>query len=115
MTLESLRDYCLSKPQTTEDTPFGPDTLVFKVMGKIFALTSLDTDELRINLKCNPELAIQLREEYEAVQPGYHQNKKHWNSVYLAGLKDSLIKQWIDHSYDQVVISLPKKAKEQLA
>ncbi len=115
MNLETLRDYCLSKKGTTEDLPFGPSTLVFKVMGKMFALTGLDTDELSINLKCDPELAIQLREQYDCVRPGFHQSKTHWNTVQIDGtVKDTLVRQWIDHSYDIVVAGLPKKLKAEL-
>lgn len=112
MNIESIREYCLLKKGVTEDTPFGPDTLVFKVMGKIFALTNLDGN-LRINLKCDPEKATELREEYSCVQPGYHMNKAHWNSVYIDGsVPDKLICEWIDLSYNLVVESLPKKDRE---
>jgi predicted DNA-binding protein (MmcQ/YjbR family) len=112
--IENIRDYCLSKKGTTECTPFGPDTLVFKVMGKMFALANLDGD-LSINLKCDPEKAIELREEYPCVQPGYHMNKVHWNSVFMDGsVSDKLIFEWIDHSYNLVAESLPRKDKELL-
>ncbi|MFK7953709.1 MAG: MmcQ/YjbR family DNA-binding protein [Ekhidna sp.] len=112
MNLEELRNYCLSKPGTTEDTPFGPDTLVFKVMNKLFALTSFEPFDF-INLKCDPDRAIELRAENEFIKPGYHMNKKHWNSVYIeAG--DKLIKELADHSYELIVDSLPKKLKEEL-
>jgi predicted DNA-binding protein (MmcQ/YjbR family) len=95
----------------TEEFPFDANTLVFKVMDKMFALTDVDNFE-SINLKCDPERAIQLRDEYEAVQPGYHMNKKHWNTVLMDGrVGDKLIKEWIDHSYELVVQSLPRKTR----
>ena len=103
MDLESFREYCLSKPDATEGTPFGPDTLVFKVRGKIFAITALDEVPARANLKCDPDLALELRDRYEQVRPGYHMNKKHWNTVELeAGVPDGEIRKMIDHSYDLV-------------
>lgn len=115
MNIESLQVYCLSKRGVTEEFPFGEQTLVYKVMGKIFALTSLDSTPLTINLKCDPEKAVQLREEYECVLPGFHMNKKHWNTVVADGsVKDAILKEWIDHSYDLVVQSLPRKLKEQM-
>ena len=111
MDIEQLREYCLSKPDVTEAFPFDEVTLVFKVCGKIFALTSLDTDP-SINLKCDPELAVELRERYPAVQPGYHMSKIHWNTVILDGsISDKLIKEWIDHSYWLVVSKLTKIQK----
>jgi predicted DNA-binding protein (MmcQ/YjbR family) len=86
----------------TEEFPFGEDTMVFKANGKIFAITNVETFE-GINLKCDPERAIQLREQYDAVQPGYHMNKKHWNTVVMDGsISDKLVKEWIDHSYELV-------------
>ncbi|WP_068475592.1 MmcQ/YjbR family DNA-binding protein [Saccharicrinis aurantiacus] len=114
MNIEALREYCINKKGTTEEFPFDDVTLVFKVMGKMFALTSLDKD-LSINLKCDPEKAIELREEYEAIIPGYHMNKKHWNTVQIDGrLKVDLIKELIDHSYNLVVSKLTKAQKTQL-
>ncbi|HTH56274.1 MAG TPA: MmcQ/YjbR family DNA-binding protein [Cyclobacteriaceae bacterium] len=102
MNLESFRLYCLNKENVTEEFPFGEDTLVFKVKGKIFVIAGMEPFE-GINLKCDPEKAIQLREQYEAVQPGYHMNKKHWNTVAMDGsIPDKLVKEWIDHSYDLV-------------
>jgi predicted DNA-binding protein (MmcQ/YjbR family) len=102
MDIESLREYCLSKKFVTESLPFGIDTLVFKVNGKIFALVNLDGD-LSINLKCDPALAIDLREKYTSVTPGYHMNKKHWNTILLDGsIPDKDVLSWIDHSYDLV-------------
>jgi len=113
--VESFRDYCLSKPGTTEEFPFDEVTLVFKVMGKMFSATNLKNEEFRVNLKCNPEYAIQLREEYENIHPGYHMNKKHWNSVYInEAISGELIKELIDHSYDLVVKGLKKADKEVL-
>jgi predicted DNA-binding protein (MmcQ/YjbR family) len=109
--IESFRNYCLSKKGVTEEFPFDSRTLVYKVMGKMFALTDIDDFE-SVNLKCDPEKAIQLREEFEAVQPGYHMSKKHWNSIIMDGsVKDSLIKEWIDHSYELVWLSLPLKIR----
>jgi len=102
MNIETLREYCISKKSVTEGFPFGEDTLVFKVNGKIFALVSLDED-LRINLKCEPAFALELRERYPSVTPGYHMNKKHWNTVSLDGsAPDKEIFSWIDHSYELV-------------
>lgn len=99
MNIEILREYCISKKNVTEGFPFGDDTLVFKVNGKVFAMVNLDGD-LAINLKCDPALAIELREQYSSVIPGYHTNKKHWNTVMLDGtIPDKLVFSWIDHSY----------------
>jgi predicted DNA-binding protein (MmcQ/YjbR family) len=104
MNIEDLRDYCISREGASESFPFGDDTLVFKVNGKIFALVSLDGD-LSINLKCDPALAIELRERYSSVTPGYHMNKKHWNTVILDGtIPDKEIFKWIDHSYDLILV-----------
>ncbi len=115
MDIESLRLHCISKPGTTEEFPFDNDTLVFKVMGKIFALVSLEKGD-SINLKCDPEYALELREQHpEDVIPGYHMNKKHWNTVYLhTGLREDFIRALIDHSYERVVAGLPKKVREEL-
>lgn len=109
--IESYRDYCLSKPHTTEEFPFNETTLVFKVHGKIFAMADiLDFDG--INLKCNPDKAIELRNLYEGVQPGYHANKKHWNTILLpSDVPHKLIWELIDHSYDCVWNGLPKSLK----
>jgi predicted DNA-binding protein (MmcQ/YjbR family) len=115
MNIETLRSYCLSKKEVTESLPFGDDTLVFKVFDKMFALMNLE-GELSINLKCDPLLAISLREQHEAVIPGYHMNKQHWNTVLINGtVSDVLIKEWIDHSYSLVVNSLPKIKQQQLS
>lgn len=103
MNIETLRDYCLSKSGAEETLPFGPDVLVFKVNSKAFLLLPLDNDELRFNVKSNPELALELREQYASVLPGYHMNKKHWNTIIVDGtISSKLIKEWIDHSYELV-------------
>lgn len=111
MNVEELREYCLSKKGALECFPFDEDTLVVKVGGKMFALIDL-FGELSINLKCDPEKAIELREVYSAIKPGYHMNKRLWNTVHIDGtLSNTLIKELIDHSYDLVFSSLPKKIK----
>lgn len=116
MNAEELRAYCLNRPQTTEGFPFGETTLVFKVMNKMFALLSLEANPLYINLKCDPEQAIELREQYPAIKPGYHMNKQHWNSVYIDGsLSDEQIRQMVDASYNLIVEKLPKSLKEKLS
>jgi predicted DNA-binding protein (MmcQ/YjbR family) len=113
MDIESLRQYCLSLKSSTEDMPFGPDTLVFRVAGKIYALTGLDTEKCQVNLKCDPDYAIELREKHTDIIPGYHMNKKHWNTILIDGtLTLTIIKQCIDDSYDLVVSALTKKDKE---
>jgi len=100
---EQFREYCLAKPWVTEGTPFGEDTLVFKVAGKMFALLSLDDVPPRANLKCDPDRALELRDRYDQVLPGYHMNKKHWNTVVLDGaIPNATIVEMIDHSYDLV-------------
>lgn len=99
MNIETIREFCISKKGATEGFPFGEDTLVFKAGGKIFALVNLD-GELSINLKCDPEFALELRERYQSVTPGYHMNKKHWNTIIMDGsIPDKEILSWIDHSY----------------
>jgi predicted DNA-binding protein (MmcQ/YjbR family) len=113
MNIEAFREYCLSKPATTEDTPFGLDNIVFKVEGKMFALAALDEVPPAVNLKCDPDLAIELRDRYAQVRPGYHMNKKHWNTVELDGvIPGKEIRKMVDHSYDLVVKSLPKWHRE---
>lgn len=114
MNFEEIREYCLSKPGVTEEFPFGPQTLVMKVGGKMFLLTDVE-NPLTINLKCDPELALELREKYDSVLPGYHQNKKHWNTVSLKGKyhKAELL-SWIDLSYTLVLKGLPAAEKEKL-
>ena len=112
MNIEEFREYCLNKPEAAEGTPFGETVLVFKVRGKIFALASLDEIPARVNLKCDPDLALELRDRYEQVRPGYHMNKKHWNTVELDGvIPEKEIRMMIDHSYDLVVKSLPKSRR----
>ena len=109
MKFESLREYLLNKGGGCEDFPFGPTVIVFKVMDKMFALIPLDKKLLRINLKCDPELALHLRAKYNAVQPGYHMNKKHWNTIILDGsIPDDELSAMIDDSYDLVIKGLKK-------
>ncbi len=113
MNVEDISEYCLSKKGTSEDFPFDEETLVFKVMGKMFALIPLERIPLQINLKCEPELAVELRERYEAVQPGFHMNKNHWNTIWVDGtLRNELIYKWINDSYNLVVRGLRKTEKE---
>jgi len=115
MDIESLREYCLSKPAVEETLPFGPDTLVYKVGGKIFLITSLDAETFRFSVKCDPEKAIELRERHDCVQPGYHLNKKHWNTIYVDGtVSNSILKEWINESYDLIVNSLPAKTRDKV-
>jgi predicted DNA-binding protein (MmcQ/YjbR family) len=103
MNIETIRTHCISKQDVTEGFPFGEDTLVFKVKGKIFALANLGGD-LSLNLKCDPAYALELREKYSSVKPGYHMNKKHWNTINLDGtVPDKEVFSWIDHSYDLIV------------
>jgi predicted DNA-binding protein (MmcQ/YjbR family) len=113
MTPETLREFCLSLKSVTESFPFDEDTLVFKVMGKMFLLMSLE--ERTVNVKCDPEKAIALREEFSSVIPGYHMNKKYWNTVLLDGtVPDKLIREWIVESYGLVVANLPQKLRKSL-
>ncbi len=118
MNIEDFYNYCLSKKGVTEHFPFDEDTLVFKVGGKMFALTSLqkwEQGDHSVNLKCDPSYALELRAQYEAIQPGYHMNKIHWNTVHFnKDLSDKMICELIDHSYELIVKSLPKKEREQL-
>jgi len=114
MNIEELREYSLSKKGATEDFPFDEETLVIRVMNKIFAILPLERGPC-INLKCDPELVVSLREHYNAVEPAYHMNKKHWNTVW--GDRDAgpeEIRRWIDHSYDLIVKALPRKLKAEL-
>jgi len=112
MDLAKFREYCLSKPRATEGTPFGPDVVVFKVGGKMFALASLYEVQTTVNLKCDPDLALELRDRYEQVRPGYHMNKKHWNTLEIeSGVPEAELRKMIDHSYDLVVRSLPKSKR----
>ena len=115
MDLGSFREYCLSKPGATEDTPFGEDVLVFKVGGKVFALAPLDEVPAAANLKCDPDLALELRDRYEQVRAGYHMNKNHWNTVEIdSGIPDTELRKMIDHSYELVLRTLPKVKREKL-
>jgi predicted DNA-binding protein (MmcQ/YjbR family) len=112
MNIESLHEYCLSKPGAEETLPFGPDTLVYKVNGKIFLITGLDQEQLSFNVKCSPDKVIELREEFPCVQPGYHMNKKHWNTIVVDGsVSTKQLKEWIDWSYELVVGKNLKKKK----
>jgi predicted DNA-binding protein (MmcQ/YjbR family) len=114
MNIESFRNYCIDKKGVTEEFSFDEQTLVFKVMGKMFATTDIDVFE-SINLKCEPEKAIELRETYSCVKPGYHMNKKHWNTIVIDGsISDKLIHEWINDSYNLVVASLTKKMQQEL-
>jgi predicted DNA-binding protein (MmcQ/YjbR family) len=114
MNIEEFRDYCINKPFVTEGVPFGPDVLVLKVHDKMFALAGM-TDFDRMNLKCEPERALELRAEYNGIEPGYHMSKKHWNTVKINfDVPHDLLFELIDHSYDLVFSSLPKKLREQV-
>jgi predicted DNA-binding protein (MmcQ/YjbR family) len=109
MNIETLRDYCLSLPDVEETLPFGPDTLVYKIAGKVFLLTGLNSEAFRFNVKCDPDLAIELRDRFDCVLPGWHMNKKHWNTIVVNGsVSDKQLREWIDHSYWLVA---PKKKK----
>ena len=113
MNIEEFRNYCLNKKAVTEEFPFDETTLVFKVMGKMFALTGLEAEEFRVNLKCDPEYGIELREEFEDIIPGWHMNKIHWNTVYFEnGLEMNLLCKLVDHSYDMVVKKMKKADRE---
>ena len=114
MNLENIRHYCLGKEHATEGLPFNIHTLVFYVGGKIFALVPLDNPETSINLKCDPEWSMELRDEYPQITPGYHMNKVHWNTVSIQGLPEKLIRKLIDHSYESVIQSFTLKKKMEL-
>lgn len=112
MNIETLQEYCLSKPDAEETLPFGPDTLVYRINTKIFLLVGLDSDPLQFNVKCDPDKALELREEYSCVIPGFHMNKKHWNTIIVDGsVSNALLKEWIDWSYD-LVKGKPKAKKK---
>ncbi len=114
MNIEQIREYCLLKKLVTEGFPFNEDTLVFKVAGKMFALLSLE--QKRINLKCDPKRAIELREHYDYIIPGFHMNKSQWNTIILeAGIENDFLKELIDHSYELIVAGLPKKIQAELS
>lgn len=115
MNVETFRAYCLSKKGVTEEFPFDEETLVFKVMGKMYALCGLEQIPFQIALKCDPERAIELREEHDGLITGaYHMSKRHWNSVHAAALPETLVKELIDHSYALVVAGLTKKQQQEL-
>jgi len=110
-----LRAWCVRQPGAIEDFPFGPEHSVFKVAGRMFALSTLDRTPLEVSVKCEPELAMQLRDSYPAIRAGYHLNKRHWNTITLDGsLPDHLVRDMIEDSYDLVVSALPKRVREQL-
>jgi predicted DNA-binding protein (MmcQ/YjbR family) len=113
MHIEAFRAYCLAKKGVEETFPFDETTLVFKVMGKIFAITGLEHEDFRVNLKCDPQRAVELREQYPQIIPGWHSNKRHWNTVYFEdGLPEELLRELIDHSYELVVRGLRKNDRE---
>ena len=124
MDFESFRNYCLQKKGVTEDYPFEQTHAWMKVMDKLFVIANLDPFKFKgeivpsfhfMNVKCNPEKAIELRERFDYIQPGWHMNKKHWNSVFTDNVDDDILREHIDHSYDLVVSSLSKKDRELLA
>lgn len=115
MDIEEIRLYCLSKKGVTESLPFDETSPVYKVMNKIFLIMNLNPP-FSINVKCDPDEAVELREKYEAVLPGYHMNKQHWNTILLnSGIPGKLVSEWIDNSYNLIVSSLPKKLKSEIA
>ena len=115
MNLEQFREYCIQKLYVTEHFPFDNETLVFKVSGKIFALVNITSFQF-VNLKCDPERSIELREQYHAIRPAYHMNKKHWNSVSVySDVEQKMLLELVDHSYNLVFQSLPKKRRDELA
>jgi predicted DNA-binding protein (MmcQ/YjbR family) len=115
MDIEQFRAYALSKPGTSEDFPFDEVTLCLRVVGKIFAITGLDSERFTVNLKCDPDYGVELRERYAAIQPGWHMNKIHWNTVDFEGeLDDKMLRHLVDHSYDMVVKGLKKAERETL-
>ena len=115
MDAAGLRAWCLEQPGAVEDFPFGPEHSVFKVAGKMFALSALEREPLEVSAKCEPDLAINLRNSYPAIRPGYHLNKRHWNTITLDGsLPDQLVRDLIEDSYDLVVHALPKRVQEEL-
>ncbi|MFD4918243.1 MmcQ/YjbR family DNA-binding protein [Streptomyces virginiae] len=114
MTPEQLRAFCLGFNAAVEEFPFTPETSVFKVLGKVFALSALDGEPLKVNLKCDPELAVRLREEHQAIVPGYHMNKRHWNTVTVGGVPDTMLRELVEDSYDLVVAGLPRAERLKL-
>jgi predicted DNA-binding protein (MmcQ/YjbR family) len=116
MNIEELRSYCLSKPAAEETFPFGPENMVFKVMDKVFLIAGLDAVPLTFNVKCDPDIAEDLREKFDCVTPGYHMNKKHWNTITIDnGVSDKLLMEWIDDSYNLILASLNKSQKKALS
>lgn len=114
MDLEAIREYCLKKPMVTESLPFDEDTPVYKVGGKIFLLAVLEPP-FKVNVKCDPEWAVELRERYPAITPGYHMNKVHWNTIHLDGtIPSQLMREMIDHSYQLIVNGLPKQVRAKI-
>jgi predicted DNA-binding protein (MmcQ/YjbR family) len=115
MDASELRAWCLRQPGAIEGFPFGPEHSVFKVEGKMFALSALDRTPLEVSVKCDPDLAVQLRASYPSIRPGYHLNKRHWNTITIDGtLSDQLLCDLLEDSYDLVVSALPKRVREQL-
>lgn len=115
MDLAEMIDCCMALPETEETTPFGPDALVYKVAGKMFAVTKPDDVPSRINLKCDPDRAIELRDQYDAIIPGWHMNKRHWNTLILDGsVPDSLLNELVQHSYELVVAGMKKADRERI-
>jgi predicted DNA-binding protein (MmcQ/YjbR family) len=115
VTPQELRAFCLEFNAAVEEFPFGPETSVFKVLGKLFALSALDAEPLRVNLKCEPEIAVQLRADHPAVVPGYHMNKRHWNTVTVGELPDRMVRELVEDSYDLVVAGLPRAERLRLS
>jgi predicted DNA-binding protein (MmcQ/YjbR family) len=115
MDAAGLREWCLRQPGAVETFPFGPESSVFKVAGKMFAITALECEPLEVSLKCEPELAVALRGSHPAIRPGYHLNKRHWNTVTLDGsLPDQLVRDLVEDSYDLVVSALPARVRDEL-
>ena len=114
MNIEEFRDYCISKNGVTEELPFGPDTLVYKVMGKMFALTPLESETFKVSLKCNPVKALELRDEFDYIVGAYHMSKIHWNTITCEFSSTKQLKELTDHSYELVVSGLPKKVQAEL-
>ena len=113
MTATELRGWCLEHAGAVEEFPFGPETSVFKVGGRIFAIGALDREPLSVSVKCEPDLAVELRHTYPAIRPGYHLNKRHWNTIALDGtLPDQLVRDLVEDSYDSIVSALPKRLRE---
>ncbi|MFH9468404.1 MmcQ/YjbR family DNA-binding protein [Streptomyces clavifer] len=114
MTPQELRAFCLAFNASTEEFPFGPETSVFKVLGKVFALSALDGRPLTVNLKCDPDDAVRLREEHPAIVPGWHMNKRHWNTLTVQELPGRMVRELVEDSYDLVVAGLPKTERLRL-